>query len=162
MRVEETEDYSHSIRMVVIDRSTELAAPADRVWAAVKTPSAFRTVTRGLLTMPVIRNRNDVWREGETVVGWVFLFGVVPFSRHHLCVARIDDSERTLSSREHGGLLKTWNHDIVVTPIDDQRCSYRDHIDIDAGVFTPIVGVYARWFYAMRQRRWRALARRLT
>ena len=162
MRVEETEAYSHSIRMVVIDRSTELAAPADRVWAAVKTPSAFRTVTRGLLTMPVIRKRNDVWREGETVVGWVFLFGVVPFSRHHLCVARIDDSERTLSSREHGGLLKTWNHDIVVRPIDDQRCSYRERIDIEAGAFTSIVGVYARWFYAMRQRRWRALARRLT
>ena len=162
MRVEETEDYSHSIRMVVIDRSTELAAPADRVWAAVKTPSAFRTVTRGLLTMPAIRGRNDVWQEGETVVGWVFLFGVVPFSRHHLCVARIDDSERTLSSREHGGLLKKWNHDIVVTSIDAQRCSYRDRIDVDAGVFTPVVGMYARWFYAMRQRRWRALARRLT
>ena len=161
MRVEETEDYSHSIRMALIDRSTELAAPADRVWVAVKMPSAFRTVTRGLLTMPAMRNRSEEWREGETVVGWVFLFGVVPFSRHHLHIARVDDSERTLSSQEHGGLLKTWSHDIVVTPIDDQRCSYRDRIDIDAGVFTPIVGVYARWFYAMRQRRWRALAGRL-
>ena len=112
--------------------------------------------------MPAILGRNDVWQEGETVVGWVFLFGVVPFSRHHLCVARIDDSERTFSSREHGGLLKTWDHDIVVTPIDDQRCSYCDRVDIDAGVFTLVVGVYARWFYTMRQRRWRALARSLT
>jgi hypothetical protein len=147
--------------MVIVDRSTRLEASADAVWAAVKTPAAFRTVTRGLLVMPVIGGRADEWREGETVVGWVFLFGVVPFSRHHLQIAAIDESTRTLSSREHGGLLKSWNHDIVVTPIDDAQCSYRDRIEIDAGLFTPLVAVYARWFYRMRQRRWRALAKGL-
>jgi ligand-binding SRPBCC domain-containing protein len=145
--------------MVIVDRSTRLEASADAVWAAVKTPAAFRTVTRGLLVMPVIKGRTDEWREGETVVGWVFLFGVVPFSRHHLQIAAIDESARTLSSREHGGLLRSWNHDIVVTHIDDAQCTYRDRIEIDAGLFTPLVAVYARWFYRMRQRRWRALAK---
>jgi hypothetical protein len=148
--------------MVIVDRSTRLEAPADAVWAAVKNPAAFRTVTRGLLVMPVIGGRADEWRAGETVVGWVFLFGVVPFSRHHLQIAAIDESTQTLSSREHGGLLRSWNHDIVVTPIDDAQCTYRDRIEIDAGLFTPLVAVYARWFYRMRQRRWRALATGLT
>jgi hypothetical protein len=161
MRVDEDEDYSHSIAMVIVDRSTPLEASADAVWTAVKTPSAFRTVTRGLLVMPVIRTRTDEWREGETVVGWVFLFGFIPFARHHLHVAAIDESTRSLTSREHGGLLKSWDHDIVVIPIDDLRCTYRDRIEIDAGIFTPLVGVYARWFYRMRQRRWRALAKEL-
>ena len=147
--------------MVIVDRSTRLEASADAVWAAVKTPAAFRTVTRWLLVMPVIGGRADEWREGETVVGWVFLFGVVPFSRHHLQIAAIDESTLTLSSREHGGLLRSWNHDIEVTPIDDAQCTYRDRIEIDAGILTPLVAVYARWFYRMRQRRWRALAKGL-
>jgi hypothetical protein len=147
--------------MVIVDRSTRLEASADAVWTAVKTPAAFRTVTRGLLVMPVIKGRTDEWREGETVVGWVFLFGLVPFSRHHLQIAAIDDSTRTLSSREHGGLLRSWNHDIVVMPVDDAQCTYRDRIEIDAGLFTPLVAVYARWFYSMRQRRWRVLAQGL-
>lgn len=147
--------------MALVDRSTELPASADAVWEAVKTPRAFRFVTRGTLVMPVIRSREENWREDETVVGWVLLFGIIPFSRHNLHVRRIDDSTRTLSSREWGGLLKRWNHDIVVTPIDEHRCSYRDRIDIDAGSFTPLVVIYARWFYAVRQRRWRALAREL-
>ena len=147
--------------MIIVDRSTRLEASADAVWAAVKTPTAFRRATRGLLTMPVIADRIDGWQEGETVVGWVFLFGLVPFSRHHLHVAAIDESARTLRSREHGGLLRTWNHDIVVTPIDAAQCEYRDRIEIDAGLFSPLVGLYARWFYRMRQRRWRALAREL-
>lgn len=153
------EDYSHSMGMPLVERSTALDASADAIWAAVKTPSAFRTVTRRLLVMPVVRRRQDEWREGETVVGWVFLFGVLPFSRHRLYIARIDESTRTLSSREFGGLLRRWNHDIEVVPIDASTCRYRDRIEIDAGIVTPVVVVYARWFYRMRQRRWRELAR---
>lgn len=147
--------------MAAVERSTLLVASADAVWAAVKTPAAFRKVTRGLLVMPVIRGRQDDWREGETVVGWVFLFGFLPFSRHHLHIASIDESTRTLSSREFGGLITTWNHDIEVTPIDAVRCRYRDRIEIEAGILTPAIVVYARWFYWMRQRRWRSLAKGL-
>lgn len=147
--------------MAVVERSTTLSAPAGAIWNAVKTPAAFRRVTRGLLVMPAIRDRHDEWREGETVVGWVFLFGILPFSRHHLHVARVDDAARRLSSREFGGLLKSWNHDIEVVPVDDVSCRYLDRIEIDAGIVTPLVIVYARWFYRMRQRRWRALAKGL-
>jgi hypothetical protein len=145
--------------MAVVDRSTRLEASADAVWAAVKTPAAFRAVTRGVLTMPAIRSRNDQWREGETVVGWVFLFGFVPFSRHHLRVELIDESARVLSSREFGGVIRTWNHDIVITPIDHANCLYRDRIEIEAGIMTAVVGLYARWFYRTRQRRWRVVAK---
>ena len=144
--------------MALIEQSTLLEAPAEAVWAAVKTPAAFRTVTRRLLAMPVIRGRHDQWRSGETVVGWVFLFGFLPFSRHHLHIERIDESTFTLSSHEFGGLIKTWNHDIEVTPIDATTCRYRDQIEIDAGPLTPVIALYAQWFYRMRQRRWRTLA----
>jgi len=74
--------------MAIVDLDTELAAPAHAVWRAVKTPRAFRTVTRSVLTMPAIKHREDEWRESETVTGWVFLFGVIPFSRHTLHVCR--------------------------------------------------------------------------
>lgn len=147
--------------MAWVERTTVLEASADAVWAAVKTPSAFRTVTRGLLAMPVIRRRQDEWREDETVVGWVFLFGFLPFSRHHLHVASIDDATRTLRSREFGGSIRGWNHDIEVVPIDAMTCRYRDQIEIDAGIVTPLIVLYAKWFYRMRQRRWRALAKGL-
>ena len=145
--------------MQVVEMSTVLEATADAVWNAVKTPTAFRKVTRGLLTMPVINKRRDEWHEGETVIGWVFLFGFIPFSHHHLHIAKIDEKERTLSSREQGGLVKRWDHDIIVTQVSPETCSYRDRIDIDAGVVTPVVVLYARFFYRIRQRRWRALAK---
>lgn len=147
--------------MAVVDLSSPLSTSADAVWSAVKTPAAFRRVTRGLINMPVIKERNDDWHEGENVIGWVFLFGFIPFSRHQLSIARIDDTTRTLTSREKGGLLKRWDHDILVTPVTPNSCTYRDRIEIDAGLFTPVVVLYARWFYRMRQRRWRELAKDL-
>jgi hypothetical protein len=147
--------------MAIIDRSIRLQASADAVWPAVKTPAAFRTVTRGLLTMPVIAEREADWQPGETISGWIFLFGVLPFSRHHLHIAVIDDSHMTLSSREHGGLIRRWNHDIIVTPAPEGGCVYRDRVEVDAGILTPLLAVYAQWFYRMRQRRWRVLAARL-
>ena len=45
--------------------------------------------------------------------------------------------------------------------VNDARCNYTDRIDIDAGIFTPVVAGYARWSYKMRQRRWRELAKEL-
>lgn len=148
--------------MAIVDRSCQLSAPADVVWKAVKTPAAFRFVTRGLISMPVIRQHSDEWHEGETITGWVFLFKFIPFSRHHLHVEKIDDSARTLTSREQGGLLRRWNHDITVTPLGQDKCIYRDRIEIDAGFITPIVVQYAKFFYRIRQRRWRELAKDLT
>ncbi|CAB4557096.1 MAG: hypothetical protein F2545_02995 [Actinobacteria bacterium] len=147
--------------MAIVEKSTILGASADAVWAAVKTPSAFRRVTRGLVMMPVIRNRTDEWQLGETVVGWVFLFGFIPFSRHHLHVASISEDSRTLTSQERGGVVRKWNHDIVVTPVNESQCEYLDRIDISAGLLTPLIVVYAHWFYRMRQRRWRVLAKEL-
>jgi hypothetical protein len=147
--------------MALVDRSVELEAAAESVWNAVKTPAAFRTVTRGLLRMPVIANRDGDWQEGETVVGWVFLFGVIPFSRHHLHIARVDDGHRILRSQEHGGLVRLWNHEIEVEPISESRCRYTDRIEIDAGLLTPAVVAYARAFYRLRQRRWRILAQEI-
>lgn len=147
--------------MAIVEKSTRLEASADVVWAAVKTPSAFRRVTRGLVMMPVIRNRTDEWQLGETVVGWLFLFGLIPFSRHHLHVASISEDSHTLTSQERGGVVRKWNHDIVVTSINEGQCEYLDRIDISAGLLTPLIVVYAHWFYRMRQRRWRVLAKEL-
>jgi len=161
VRVDSRADVVHPVEVATVDHSTRLEAPAEAVWAAVKTPAAFRRVTRHVISMPVIRGRVEPWREGETVTGWVFLFGFIPFSRHQLHVASIDDAARTLTSRERGGLLRRWDHAIIVEPIDDRSCTYRDTVTIEAGPFTPLVAAYAHWFYRVRQRRWRALAREL-
>lgn len=146
---------------LTITRTTELDAPASAVWDAVRTPAAFVEVTRGLLRYPAVEGRSDAWREGEIVSGRLWLVGVLPIGRHTIRVARIDTAQRTLTSDEHGGLIRSWVHDIVLEPLDDHRTRYTDRVTIDAGWATWPVATFAWLFYKVRQARWRRLAPRL-
>lgn len=141
-----------------VTRSTDLDAAADLVWAAVRTPQAFRFVTRGLIDWRPLQGRVEPWREGEEATGWLLVGEVLPFSRHRLRIAEIDDRRRVLRSDESGGAIRSWRHDIVVEPLDGDRCRYTDVIVIDAGPLTPLVAAFAWVFYGARQRRWRQLA----
>lgn len=143
---------------LTLTRTTDLDAPAAAVWDAVCTPAAFRTVTRGLLRYPPIARRADAWREGETVSGRLWLFGVLPLTRHTIRVARIDTAQLTLTSDEHGGPIHSWTHDIVLEPLDDHRTRYTDRVTIEAGSVTLPITAFAWLFYRVRQARWRQLA----
>ena len=143
--------------MHTITVSTTLDAPADVVWTAVRTPEAFVHVARGMVRFPAAEAHPGPWETGDVVEGWTWLFGVVPFSRHRLTVASIDDATRTLDSDEGGGIVRAWLHRITVAE-HGSGCRYEDRISIDAGVLTPLVAAYARVFYRYRQQRWRRLA----
>ncbi|TVR38514.1 MAG: hypothetical protein EA388_00235 [Nitriliruptor sp.] len=142
---------------LTLTRTTDLDAPAPVVWGAVCTPTAFRTVTRGVLRYPPVSRRADPWREGETVSGRLWLFGVLPLNRHSIRVARINPDALTLTSDEHGGLIRSWVHDIVLEPIDAHHTRYTDRVKIEAGWATLPVTAFAWVFYRIRQARWRRL-----
>ena len=141
-----------------VSNATTLDAPADLVWAAVRTPQAFRFITKGLLVWTPARRRTDPWVQGEERTGWLLLGGVVPCSRHRIRFATIDDRRRLLRSDEGGGLIRSWRHDITVEPLPGGRTRYTDTIRIDAGALTAVVAAFAHAFYRARQRRWRVLA----
>jgi uncharacterized protein YndB with AHSA1/START domain len=145
---------------VTIERSAELAAPASRVWAATRTPAAFRYVTRGMLRITGLP-RTGRFGPGTRVEGWLLLAGVLPVHRHHLEIVKVDHETMTLSSHEWGGVLRRWDHDIIVERLDGHRSRYTDRVLIDAGPFTMPVAVFAWLFYRYRQRRWRQLVRRV-
>ncbi len=148
--------------MTTVQRTTELDAAADHVWHALAVPDSFVLVAGDLVRFPAAERHDAPWRDGDVIDGWTFLFSVVPWSRHRLAIHRLDDAERRLESRERGGLIRRWDHVIQVTPIDERRCRYEDRIEIEAGLFTPVVAAWARVLYAYRQRNWRRLAPVLT
>ena len=49
--------------------------------------------------------------------------------------------------------MPVWNHDITLCTIDPAHTRYTDRVSIDAGWKTPFVYVWARCFYAHRQRK---------
>jgi hypothetical protein len=139
---------------------TELPAAADKVWQAMQHPAAFLYVTHGLFGFPALAGRTEPIRCGESGTGWLLLFHVIPISRHTIHVVEVDQATRTLRSREHGGILRAWNHTLHAEPAGGHSCRYSDTVDIEAGPLTGVVAFAATGIYRYRQRRWHKLTRR--
>jgi len=135
--------------------SSVFNTPAHRAWSAVKESRTLIFVTKGLLAFE--GNFPAIWQEGKKQTAQLRFFGVIPGWQHTLYFRAICDETHQLSTEEGGGLVSIWNHVIKITKIDGQHCRYRDEIDIDAGMLSPFVWLYAHLFYRYRQWRWRKM-----
>ncbi|MBI5668265.1 MAG: hypothetical protein HZC41_09685 [Chloroflexi bacterium] len=145
---------------------TSLAAAPARVWEAVKQVDTLLYITRGLLGFnPTASNTTPFhgarWHTGDTVEARLWLFNRIPLWTHTLRIVRIDEAAWEIESRERGGVVTQWNHLIRVEHLPDGRARYTDQLDIDAGVLTIGVVLFAHLFYRYRQMRWHKLVRQL-
>ncbi len=149
--------------MRVFVQST-LPCDADRVWAEVQTSRLLHEICWPLIRLRPARGEivlPDRWQDGATVSLKPLLFGVVPLGTRSLSWESIDHPRRQMQTREHDVLIRRWDHRIQVEPIAPGECRYTDDVEIDAGVLTWPVWLFAQWFYRHRQRRWRGIALRI-
>ena len=133
-------------------------------WEEVQTSRLLVEVARPLVVIRPLPGERlpDRWHSGGTVGCRSYLFGVVPLGTRGLNFERVDPSTREIQTRESDSLVRRWDHLIRIGDAGEGHCQYRDTIDIEAGWLTPLVWLFAQWFYRHRQRRWRAVAKRLT
>jgi hypothetical protein len=146
-------------RMETIHLETDLDAPVDAVWDAMQRPDTFLYVVRGLFSMPKLAGRTEPFVAGESGTGWLCALHVIPVDRHTIHVEVVDPTTHTIRTREHGGVLRTWNHTLRVEPLADGRSRYTDTVEIDAGRLTPVMARGATQIFRYRQRRWHRLVR---
>lgn len=146
--------------MRTVHVETILPTSADRVWSAMLSPATFLYVCKGLFGFPALAGRTEDLHMGERGTGWLFAFHVIPAYRHTIEVVEVDPDTGTIRTREHGGLLKAWNHTLHVESLGEHISRYSDTVDIDAGIATGLVVAVATGIYRYRQRRWRKLVRR--
>ena len=149
--------------------STTLDAPVPWVVEQLQSTAVFRHITAPLLRFtPVEGAWPERWAPGGTLVLRMALFGVLPLGRQTVRI-RLEAPAGpggwpVLHDAGDGQLLRRWDHRITLAPLPGGRTLYTDSIDIEARhlpwLLTPLNAVFARWFFAHRQRRWRALARR--
>jgi hypothetical protein len=152
---------------MIIALSTRIAAAPDAVWTLVQRPDLLRHIA-----WPIIRFAPELgnsWPtqfiESEPVPARLFLFGVIPLGVQWIVPSLHQpphgDWPKRLRDNGHSRLIKRWDHWIILEPDGEGGTRYRDKVDVDAGLLTPIVGLFAHLFYRHRQRRWRNLAKQL-
>ncbi len=129
---------------MALQRTSRLEAPAPAVWAAVLQTGTFAYVAGPLLRFPAAELAEARWMPGLELEGRLLLFGFIPLGRHRIRIAEVDEAQRRLRTDESSRLLRRWEHEIVVEPVDAGSCRYTDRLTVDAGVLTGPVSLFAR------------------
>ena len=127
-------------------------------WRLLKKSSTLIFITKGLLSFSDSDQFPEEWLENRSVTSRLKFFGLFPAWNHEIYFQKISDSVLEIITEEQGGIVSKWEHLIKVSPTyNDAIILYTDQIDIEAGLFTPFVWLYAHLFYRYRQLRWKRL-----
>ncbi len=137
---------------MIVQKITVFPAPRDVVFQKLQRPETLKTIAKPYAAFEPAGNAEDEWAVGGTTSWRLRLFGVIPFGTHTIRIMRFD-AER-ISSREGNRHVPVWNHDILLVPIDENHTEYTDRVEIQAGWKTVFIWLWAKAFYAHRQRKW--------
>ncbi len=139
--------------------STIMTVKADRMWKELQKTSSLVYVASPVL---IFKSQDgaplpSTWQIGKEYRFKLYAFHLLPLGRHRIVLKRIDAKKMEIFSNESGSLLKIWNHLLRVEPLDAGRVRYTDAIEIDAGMLTGVIWLFAHFFYRHRQLRWKRL-----
>lgn len=140
-------------------RSSVFPASKERVFKNLKKLKLLQYIAWPYATFTPVGEEKKVWKAGDTSAYRFALFGVIPFGTHKIRVISfdMDDGIFTHESNEH---VPVWNHRIILKEISKNRCLYTDIVEIDAGLKTIFIYIWALSFYSHRQRKWIRLLER--
>ena len=143
--------------------STEIKTSEAVMWNELQKVSSLRRVSSPILTFEPQKEHSvpELWELGIEYRLNLSLFGFIPLGQHIIELASLDRAKGTIASNKHGSLAKTWNHVIKFETIDDETIRYMDEIEIEAGLLTIPIWLFAHLFYRHRQRRWKVLVEKL-
>ena len=137
-----------------ISRTSVLPAPAEEVFSRLKLLSTLRFVAYPYATFAPAGTDAASWEEGGTYRFYFRLFAVLPLGVHTVEVVEMDTDCYRICTVESNRFVPVWNHRITLEPLSEQTVRYTDEVEMDAGWKTPFVRLWAKCFYAHRQRRW--------
>ncbi len=143
-------------------KTSVFPASAEVVFEKLKAIQTLQYIAAPYATFtPVNVSETFTWKAGKTFSFRFKLFGVIPFGTHTINVTEFDEETTRIYTKESNPHVPIWNHLILLEPIDENRLRYTDEVEIFAGWKTPFVVLWAKCFYAHRQRKWLRLLRNL-
>jgi hypothetical protein len=146
-----------------VQRTVLLSCSPQQCFAEVQTPRLMKYIASPLVRFTPVEPKSlpERWEENEYLVS-VRLFGFLPIGRQWANISGRDRSNEIgrfyveLRDNGRGTLMSKWDHLITIQG-SGQGCSYTDRVEVKAGLLTPLVWLFAWFFYRHRQRGWQRL-----
>ena len=134
-------------------KTSVFPASREEVFDKLQKLSLLQYIAKPYATFTPVGEQISVWKAGASSAYKLGLFGIIPFGTHKINVISFDMDEG-IYTHEGNEYVPVWNHRIVPKEMGDKQCLYSDIVEIDAGWKTLFVYLWAKCFYAHRQRRW--------
>lgn len=137
-----------------VTKTTILPASKKEVFRRLKELKTLQHIAAPYATFSP-ENNNDyfVWEENAVFSFRFKLFSLLPLGIHTIRVISFSENG-DIYTREQNSHVPMWNHRIILKQLDQSATQYTDEVEIGAGWKTPFVYLWAKAFYAHRQRKW--------
>lgn len=142
---------------MIVKRTTILPASRAAVFQKLQQPETLQYIARPFAVFEPTGEPVREWAAGSTSSYRFRLFGFIPLCTHTIHIVRFDQDG--VSSREENEHVPVWNHEIEMIKLDGSHTEYTDRVEIRAGWKTVFIWLWAKAFYAHRQRKWVKLLR---
>ena len=137
--------------MKTVCKTSIFPASRDIVFAKLQQLETLQYIAAPYATFTPTDPDNLIWTVGSTTSYRFRLFGFIPFGTHTIHIERFDkDMVKSKEGNEH---VPVWNHTIYLKE-NENGTEYTDKVEIDAGWKTLFIYLWAKAFYAHRQRKW--------
>lgn len=142
---------------VVMQRSV-FPAPADAVWERLQHLSTLQYIAAPFASFAPLNDAGGLrWQEGGTYQFRFRLFCLFPLGVHTIHMIRFQKAGYVIETEESNPHVPVWDHRILLKELAPDRTEYTDQVELCAGWKTPFVWLWAKCFYAHRQKKWRKL-----
>ena len=138
---------------MILIKTSLFPSSKEIVFAKLQRLELLQHIAKPYATFTPIGEKISVWESGKSSSYKFKLFGIIPFGTHTINVLSFD-LDNGIYTHEGNELVPVWNHRIVLNGLPDNRCLYTDIVEMDAGWKTLFVFLWAKCFYAHRQKRW--------
>jgi ligand-binding SRPBCC domain-containing protein len=121
--------------MTVVERTTEVPAPAGAVWERVTSVEGVNHELRPWVRMTIPRGARglsleDVELNRRVGRSWVLALGVIPFDYDDITLVERGPGMRFLE-RSPMGSMRLWQHERSVQPRGDAACAITDRLTFE-------------------------------
>ena len=148
---------------MIIHQSSIFNARPEQVWREIQSTRLLHYVSSPLLTFTPVDGKSlpEVWQQGKYAVK-MKLFGILPLGEQFIDIAQPSQEEcnghrYAMLDNGYGQLISKWRHFITIDDEGEGTTKYTDLVEVQAGLFTFMVWVFASIFFWHRQRRWKKL-----
>ena len=134
----------------------------DRFWTALVRTDVLAEISAPLIAFEAVEPPDVIerWIDRLLVRVKTSLFGRLPLGVRTIEIVEVDASRGVVRTRERDALVRRWDHEMHVAR-NGAGTRFTDSVEIDAGLATPLVWLFATQLYKHRHRRWRSVVRRL-